>query len=266
MRTKSYWLLDRRTKFCSGALREWAGIAGPKFSLRYGKCSLSFSQKSNLTYNHFTRCYQVASSASVEIQVLPLSFPLLLENWAWKSEGASFSQKRTGRAWGTPGAGGGMGNTLPQQEPHRLWLSREKPVGWRSSRVGSRMPGVRDASLHGYGVPVKSKQRAEADPRKQSCFSLCSCAEHLLRQIPQNCALPARQKQRFLHFLMFHQLQIRAIFWSSTSIPGSLKLDHPRAFWDSKTDTVELLSLNICQSPVSPGERGYFCTLTTSCN
>lgn len=140
--------------------------------------------------------------------------------------------------------------------------SSDKLVGWRSSGVSIRMPVVRDAWLGCYRVPLKREQRPEADQRKQ----FLAPVKYLLRQMLQNCVLPAGQEQRFLHFLMFHQLKIRAIFWSSTLLsqkawgwitPGTL---------GTLKQTVELLSWNICQSPVSPGKLGYFCTIATAWN
>lgn len=111
--------------------------------------------------------------------------------------------------------------------------SSDKLVGWRSSGVSIRMPVVRDAWLGCYRVPLKREQRPEADQRKQ----FLAPVKYLLRQILQNCVLPAGQEQRFLHFLMFHQIKIRAIFWSSTLLSqGSLRLGHPRDLGDSKTN------------------------------
>lgn len=80
-------------------------------------------------------------------------------------------QKRYGRDWEHPGDGEvGSGMALLQKELGLLWQSSEKLVGWTSPGVSIRMPGLRDARLRWYGVPLKSKQRAEADQRKQSYF------------------------------------------------------------------------------------------------
>lgn len=48
--------------------------------------------------------------------------------------------------------------------------------------------------------------------------------------------------------------------------PRKLDTGSPQVFGDSKTKPIDLLSLNLCQSPMSPWQWGWFCTLTTSWN
>lgn len=177
MRTKSHWPLERTTKFRSGS-RIWrfkgiSGITGPKFNHRYRKCTFNFLQKIKSDLRSFHR---MLSARQFYQCGDPSAFSLFSSHsFAWKLSlkvwGSTFPSSRGLAGRGAPeGQGVESVIALLQQEPRLRWQSPENLVGWRSSVVSSGMPGVRDAWLRCYRVPLKSKQRADADRREQLCF------------------------------------------------------------------------------------------------
>lgn len=178
MRTKPYWLLERKTKFCSGTrIRRFKGIS------RYHRTQVQSQMWKThdqllakiMAYSHFPRCYQWASSTSVEIRVLSLSFPHvhLLENWARECEGVNFIPAGIWLGLKMPvGWEAGISNDSLAEKATPAWAEYGKAGGVESAGVSSRMPGVRDASPHGLGVPWKSERRAESDRWKVTFSAL----------------------------------------------------------------------------------------------
>lgn len=148
MRTNPYWLLERKTEFCSGT-RIWRvkGIS------RYHRTQvqsqiwkmqpqLLTKPKSDLQSFHkvlpASQFYQCGDPSAFSL----FSSHSFARKLSLKVQGSIFRSRR-----GVAGLAGTKGavTALPQQEPCLLRQSREKLVGWRSSGVSSGMPGVRDA-------------------------------------------------------------------------------------------------------------------------
>lgn len=66
----------------------------------------------------------------------------------------------------------GISNDSLAEKATPAWAEYGKAGGVESAGVSSRMPGVRDASPHGLGVPWKSERRAESDRWKVTFSAL----------------------------------------------------------------------------------------------
>lgn len=170
---------------------------------------------------------------------LSLSFPHthLPGNGTGRSEGFFHSRR------GLAGLGGAQ---VSNGSPNLLGQCRERPEGWRS-------PGESGDSLcpPGDGEGLAELSRG----RKWSRLALLLSWGFLVTH-PAELGPSWEADAEVSAFPPVPPTKDHSSLWSSHFHLRKLETGPPRGFGDSKPEAVELLSLNMCQNPLSPREWG----------